>query len=341
MSNEVKIGILAIVAIALSFWGYKFILGQNILVKSNTYKVYYDNVDGLILGTPVQISGVKVGSVSKVEFIPEPEEKVLVVLDLNRGIKIPKDTRAVIVATGFMGGKAVNLQYGTPCSGPDCAQSGDFIQGGAKGLLGSMVGIDNMQAYVEVLVKGLEEAARSLGEAAGSDSTTLGRTMNNLDQTMANMESATGRLDLLLSRSSRDIEGTMDNLSSLTGTLEGKKDEIASIVDNFDSLSYQLANADLQQTLGEFKTVVADLKNTLETADQALGGVSSTMDRINNGEGTLGKLVNDEKLYQNLNSLSIRADSLLTDFEEKPYRYMPFKNRKKVKRYDRQDARDN
>lgn len=339
MSNEVKIGILTIVAIALSFWGYKFILGQNILIKSNTLKVYYEEVNGLILGTPVQINGVKIGSVSKVEYIPKPEEKVLVVLNMDKGIKVPKDSKAVITSTGFMGGKAINLVYGTPCSGPDCAKSGDFIEGETKGLLGSMVGIDNMEAYMDVLVSGLKEAIASLGNSATSDSTMVGQTMQDLSSTMANLESATGKLDNLLSRSSNKIDGTLSNLNSLTETLDNKKEEIASIIDNFDTLSYQLANAELDKTLTEFKAIVAELKNTLQSADQAMSGLSSTMDKINNGEGTLGKLMNDEALYQQLQSMVVQADSLLLDFEERPYRYMPLKSRKKVKRFDQKDEK--
>lgn len=337
MSNEVKIGILTIVAIALSLWGYKFILGQNILVKSNTLKVYYEEVDGLILGTPVQISGVKIGSVSKVEYIPKPEEKVLVVLDLNKGIKIPKDSKAVIVSTGFMGGKAIDLEYGTPCTAPNCAKSGDFIEGETKGLLGSMVGADNMQIYMDILVEGLKEAVSSIGSSTTGDSTLLGETLNNLNATMANLESATGKLDNLLSRSSSNIDGTLANLNSLTGTLDSKKEQIASIIENFDSLSNQLAHAELGETLTEFKAVVTELKNTLQSANKAMAGVDTAMTNINNGEGTLGKLMKDEGLYQKLESMILQADSLMVDIEERPYRYMPFKSRKKVKRFEAKD----
>lgn len=339
MSNEVKIGILSIVAIALSFWGYKFILGQNLLIKANTYKVYYEEVNGLILGTPVQISGVKIGSVSKVEYIPKPDEKVLVVLNLDKNIKIPKDTKAVIVSTGFMGGKAINLIYGTPCTAPNCAKSGDFIEGKTKGLLGSMVGIDNMQAYVDILVEGLQQAVASIGDSATGDSTMMGEALNDFSETMANLESATGKLDNLLGRSSGKIDGTLANLNSLTGSLDDKKEQIGSMINNFDSLSQQLVNAELDQTLTEFKTAVTDLQSTLQTANQALDGLSSVMSKINNGEGTLGKLINDEELYRNLQNASEQADSLMTDLEERPYRYMPFKNRKKVKKFDEQDEK--
>ena len=124
MSNEVKIGILAIVTIALSFWGYKFIRGKNMLSKSNTYKVIYEQIDGMQIGTQVRISGVRVGSVGSVNL--QEDQSVLVVLDLDRSVRIPTNTVASIKSTGFMGGKAIELNFDRPCQGDECAKSGSF-----------------------------------------------------------------------------------------------------------------------------------------------------------------------------------------------------------------------
>ncbi|MCB0589456.1 MAG: MCE family protein, partial [Phaeodactylibacter sp.] len=137
MSNEVKVGILAVAAVALSIWGYKFIRGKNLLLKSNTYTVYYPKVDRMQIGTQVFINGVEVGSVANVRLLNDVDRTVEVVLDLEPGMRIPRNTKAVIVSTGFMGGKAIMLEYPRPCSGDDCAESGDVIEGEIRGLLGS------------------------------------------------------------------------------------------------------------------------------------------------------------------------------------------------------------
>jgi phospholipid/cholesterol/gamma-HCH transport system substrate-binding protein len=340
MSNEVKIGILAVAAIALSFWGYKFILGKNMLVKSNVYKVYYQDVEGLQIGTPVRIHGVEVGSVASIQLLPE-EERVLVILDLQRAVQIPKNTKAIILSTGFMGSKAIALTYPTPCSGPDCARSGDFIEGESRGLLGSMFGEDNIRSYVGILKEGLTDVLDSLNAlllSEDSDSP-LAKSARDLSGALANLNSTTSQLDLLMRRSSGDIDGTLSNLNEITGTIASQKGRINSILVNADSLSAQLAEADLKHTLIEVNSAITDLKSTLKSADAALAGVSDAVGKINEGEGSLGKLLKDDELYRSLNSMSTQADSLFEDFQERPYRYMPFKSRRKVKRVDRLDAK--
>lgn len=342
MSNEVKVGLLAIVAIAVSYWGYKFIMGKNVLLKSNTYKVYYPKVDRMQVGTQVFINGVSVGSVAKVDLLNDVDRTVEVVIDLNPGMNIPKDTRAVIVSTGFMGGKAVKLMYDNPCSGEDCAEPGDTLEGEFRGLLDSMVGEEAVGDYASILQKSLQKVIDTLNYALLSEESQspIANTMRNLDATMANLNSSTAQLDQLMRRSSGNIAASMKNVESITGNLEKNNAKISAIIANADSLSSQLVAADLQQTVNEINASIQELKGTLENANKAIAGVSGVVDGINAGEGTLGQLVKDEALYRNLSTLTREADSLITDFQDRPYRYMPLKSRRRVERYDRQDAQE-
>lgn len=339
MSNEVKVGILAVVAVALSIWGYKFIRGNNLLLKSNTYKVFYPSVDRMQVGTQAFINGVEVGSVASVRLLEDVDRTVEVVLDLDPSIRIPKNTKAVIVSTGFMGGKAIMLEYPRPCSGEDCAERGDVLEGEIRGLLGSMVGEDNVELYMDVVKKGLQDVIDTLNAVLLEDpGSPLGKSVKNLDATLANLNSATGQLDGLLRSSSGNINGALANLNSITGNLRQNNDKINSILSNADTLSGQLAAADLERTLKEVNAAVEGLKATLQSANTALDGVSGVMGQIREGEGSLGKLLQDEELYNNISELSQRADSLISDLQGRPYRYMPFKGRKKVKKFDRLDA---
>lgn len=342
MSNEVKIGILAIVTIVLSIWGYKFIQGKNILQKSNSYTVYYGYVDRLQVGTVVFINGVNVGSVADVSLMDDPNRTVKVVIDLTPGMRIPKNTVAVISSTGFMGGKAIMLEYDQPCSGKDCAESGDTLEGEYRGLLGSMVSEESVGAYLEVLKDGLKDLADTLNyELLSEESDTpLSRSMHNLEQTLSNLNATSGQLNSLLRNSSGDIEGSLENVEAITGNLKANNARITSILSNADSLSQQLAAADLEQTLVEVNDAIASLKKTMNTADQALVGVSGVVDQINQGEGTLGRLIQSDALYNRITKLSNNTDSLINDFQERPYRYMPLKSRRRVNKYDRQDASD-
>ncbi|NBC07020.1 MAG: MCE family protein [Bacteroidetes bacterium] len=342
MSNEVKVGILAVVAIAVSYWGYKFILGNNVLLKSNTYEVYYPKVGRMQVGTQVFINGVEVGSVASVDLLNDVDRTVKVVLDLKPGMTIPKDTRAVIVATGFMGGKAVMLEYDNPCSGEDCAQPGDTLEGEYLGLLNSMVGEESMGEYVGILQKGLQRVIDTLNYALLSDESDspIANSMRNLDATLANLNSTTRQLDRMLSRSSGSIEQSLANVESITGNLKDNNAKITSILANADSLSADLVAADLQQTVADINAALAKLGQTLDSADQAVAGISGLVDGLEQGEGTLGKLMKDEQLYQDLSELSARADSLIKDLKNRPYRYIPLKSRNRINRYDRKDGRD-
>ena len=327
------------VATVLSIWGFKFIMGKNLLVKSNTYKVYYPNVDRMQVGTLVVINGVEVGSVAKVELMNDVNRTVEVTIDLKRGVNIPKSTKAVIISTGFMGGKAVVLEYDKPCNGDDCAQSGDTLQGELRGLVGSMLSGEQLTGYMDILKSGLEEIIDTLNrQVLNNPDSPLGKSVANLDATMANLKSATGQLDGLLRSSSGSINGTLDNLDAITGNLKNNNSKINSILNNADSLSSQLVAADLEQTLKEVNQAIASLRTTLQSADQALGGVSDVVGKIKQGEGSLGKLMQDEELYNNIKSLSERADSLVNDIQDRPYRYMPLKSRRKVLKYDAKDA---
>lgn len=339
MSNEIKIGILAIVTIAVAFWGYKFIIGNNILVKTNSYQVLYDDVSGLQIGTDVKIHGVDVGTVAGVKLLPGEKEQVLVILELDKDISIPKDTRAVIATTSVMGSMDVMLKYEKPCSGADCAEVGSFLQGETLGLIGSMVGTDNLELYIKELESTLLVLMDSIDQKfLGIESQNpLAKTLRNLDATTSQLSVASAKLNGLLSK---EIKNTLGSLESVTGTLDEKKETLASVLDNADTLTSQLAAANLDQTIGEFQQTLEDLQKTLASATSTLDGVNATVGGISKGEGTLGKLMKDDELYYNLQRLITNADSLSNDLKDHPYRYVPFKSRKKVKRFERLDAKE-
>lgn len=335
MSNEVKIGILATVALALSYWGYKFILGSNILKNSNTYYVYYQDVMGLQVGTNVTINGVPVGSVANVELLPDQAETVKVTLDMPEHIKVPRSTVALIYPAGFMGGTNMKLSYSSPCSGDDCAKSGDELKGEVQGMMASMIGTDEISQLSDELTAGLSGA---MDEFLGEKSNTpLAMSIRNLNATMANLNEASGKLDQLMGQSSGKIDKSLKHVETLTGALADRKAQLEAILDNTAQISGQVAEADLTKTIAELNQTISSLQETISSADQALSEINDLVNGINAGEGTMGKLFGDESLYEKLEATSDNLDSLLTDIQDKPYRYIPLKSRNKVKKYDRKD----
>ena len=336
MSNEIKIGILATVAIALSYWGYKFILGSNVLKDSNIYYIYYRDVVGLQVGTNVTINGVPVGSVANVELLMDQAETVKVTLDMAEYIKIPKDAVAVISPAGVMGGTNMTIKYSQPCSGDSCAKSGDTLQGQVLGLMATMVGTDNIEQLSDEIAAGLSDALDGLfGE---NSNTPLALSIRNLNTTMVNLSQASGQLDRLMNQSSGKINSSLRSVEEITASLAGKKQQLEAILDNAAAVSGQIAAADLQKTIEELNQTIASLKQTLNTADQTFSGVNAVVGGIQSGEGTLGKLFADEGLYYRLEAASSSLDSLLGDVQDKPWRYIPLKSKRKVEKYDAQEA---
>jgi len=338
MSNEIKVALLAIAAIALSYWGFKFIIGKNVLKNSNIYYVEYQDIDLMKTSSPVTIGGVQVGFVSEIEPLLD-RKMVLVTLDLEQNVRIPESTVAYIKSTGFMGGKAIELRYGDPCSGDDCAESGDYLQGVTLGMISSMLSQEELNEYLNILENSIGSIVDSLStHLLGEDADgPLANSLRSLESTMSNLESASGQLNGILYKSSDNINGTLANLESITTNLDSSNDQITRIIDQTEQFSGQLASVDLAATLKEVETTISELRSTLDKADDSFAGISNLVDNLEAGEGTLGLLLQDDGLYRELTRLSNKTDSLVTDFQERPYRYMPLKSRRKVLRYDRKD----
>jgi phospholipid/cholesterol/gamma-HCH transport system substrate-binding protein len=340
LSNETKIGILAVVAIALLIWGFTYLKGRNILSSSNLMYVEYPKVDMLANSAPVLINGFRVGVVADMYLKESDMRTIVVVLDIKRGVNIPKNTVAEIISTDITGGKGVRLMFDTPCSGEECAQNGDYLQGRVKSLLSSMVSQDELSEY-------LGQVSGTVGEIWD----TLGNRMSDpdakgLSESIRNFNAITANLNDLILASSRSIQTTMASLSSITGKIDEDNEKISAFLTNVAAFSEQLNKLELDKTLsnldktmGGADTTLAELTKTLKTANTALGNISDLVDGLKQGEGTIGQLLTNDSLYHNLNSASQQLEVLLKDFEEKPYRYMPLKNRNKVNRYDRKDAK--
>lgn len=340
MKYEVKIGILAIVAIGLAFWGFKFIQGTNLFSKSNVYYVNYDNVAGLTIGTPVQISGVNVGSVSDI-LLDQQTRLVRVEMDINKQFNVPKDSKAYIVSISVLGEKAIDLTYTQPCFDSECAESGSTLEGATRSILAGLLGTEDgedplgdMKGQIGGIVDSLEYTLFS----PNSDNP-IARSTQDLARTMENLKYTSGRLQRVMDNNAGRIDQSMKNVAALTNTLASKQEALGSIIDNANGVTSKLNQLEVEQTIQEINGAVRELKSTVTKANGAIDGVAGIMDDVRNGKGTLGKLLNDEgEIYERLESATMEADTLFSDLQERPYRYIPFKSRNKVLKHDRKDA---
>jgi phospholipid/cholesterol/gamma-HCH transport system substrate-binding protein len=336
MKYEIKIAILAIVTMALSFWGFTFIKGKNLLSSSTVLFVEYNDVDMMLPSSPVLKNGFQIGTVVELFLKPGNPEIIVAKLDIRKEIKVPKNAKAVILTTGIMGGKAVALEFNTDCSGDNCAKTGDYLEGNSKGMLGSMMDPEELQEYTNALSEGLKKVFDELNQQLTDPNSDqlIAKTMNDLQKTMANLSNATQRLDGLLAGTSNNLRLTSANIEVLTRSLASNTSTIDSILSNANKISGDISEGVVDEAKGTLQAI----QQTIQALNPTLTDLNSLITKINEGEGTLGKIISEDSLYTNISELTQQLDSVLNDIQIRPYRYIPFKSRNKVLKYDRKDA---
>lgn len=338
--NETKIGLLAIAAIALAIWGFKFLKGINVLTTSQTFYIRYRNVEQLRPSSPVFINGLQVGMVKDMYVDPEDDKTIVTVINMERKVDVPKDAVAVIVSASIMGGKAIELEIPHPCSGKDCAQSGDYLEGQTKSFVESIIGNpDQFEEYLQRLTIIYDSIANP------NDPKGLGKMLLSLEHALANAELMTRKLNLLLDVSTGGIQSTFDNTAAITGNLRESNKSITELLANMSAFSEQLKGANLDQagqkaaiTLDSVSAAAAGLQSTLLSAKSAIAKIDSLVAGLSAGEGTAGQMFTDPELYQNLVRTSRHLQLFLQDLRLNPKRYNTVKlkifGKNKTKDYD-------
>lgn len=344
MSKEVKIGILAAVALAVAIWGYNFIRGRNVLTSSQVFTVEYKTVDYLKVSSPVILNGFEIGVVTNIVIKPKDIHRLIVTLSISSDIPIEENTVAVITDQGFLGGKAVELRSGIPCSERiPCVDNKNQMRGVTQSFLMSVLGDpEELGPYFKELGSGLNVILDSLEKRMNSNENAegLGKTLNELQEIVSSLKGASYSLDHLLASSNKHIRDITENLSQLTGALSESSQGVSDIIDNSAVFSKSLSELDLESTMEQANEAIKVLTQTLEDTRKTIGTFDELASKIDQGEGTIGKLFMDDSLYDEFLALSTQADSLISDLKDRPYRYIPLKNRKKIKKFDKQDAQE-
>jgi phospholipid/cholesterol/gamma-HCH transport system substrate-binding protein len=336
MSKEIKIALLVISALLVSVWGYKYIIGKNLLKKSNVYYVYYQNVNRINISTPVKYLGYQVGFVS--EVTPNLEKELIrLTLDLDENMALPKGSTANILTETFMGGASIILTIPGGCSG-NCLPSGSIIGGKNLGILGSMVDKDDLKTYIKVFQEGISVLIDSLSQQmnSGDADSKMGKSIDNLAKTIENLELLTRQMNGIMSASGKNINQSMASLSSILKNIETNNEEITNLLGNVTDISKQIKDGDAKKSMEAINTTLSGLQMTLKSADTTFSGLNNIIANVNAGNGSLGKLVKDDELVNNIQDLSKHLDSLLLDLKVRPYRYIPLKSQKKTEKIDRQ-----
>jgi len=296
LSREVKTGILAIGAILLFIFGYSYLKGTNLLEKNRTFFVKYENVEGLAKSAPVTINGLKVGKVQTIDFGNEAGNLV-VEFTVEREFDFSKNSLVRIYSSGLIGGKSLGIF--PVYDQASIAQSGDTLSGEIQmGMLDEFSKtLAPLEEKLEVTLGVVDSLLITFVDIIDED------TRNNLKNAIANLSvasnnfgSLSSKADNLLGRNGEKLDRTFSNLDVTAA--------------NFAKLSDSLAQIETGQMV--------------KNLEEATAGLKSIVAKVNNKEGSVGKLLNDDQVYENLEGATRQLEELLQDLKLNPKRYLHF-----------------
>jgi phospholipid/cholesterol/gamma-HCH transport system substrate-binding protein len=325
--REYSIAFVSILAVFIFLWGFKFLKGVNVLSSNQIYYVKYGSVDQLRPSSPVFINGLEIGSVKDMYVDPEDDKTIIAVLNIEGDLQIPKNTIATIIGLSAMGGKAVDLVISGTCSGDDCAESGDFLVGNTKSFIQSVLGSpDELDVYGDKLKYALTTTYDSISNP--DDPKGFGRTLLSVNQATQNLAVMTAKINKMLDASASGISATAQNTAEITNALKANNANISNALKNIEALTLQLRNAEISKSINSAGTAldtitstVSDLSVTIAELQSTIARTDTLMARLNQGEGTLGKMLTDPTLYDNMTRTMRHLNLLTQDIRLNPKRY--------------------
>ncbi|HEY0177605.1 MAG TPA: MlaD family protein [Pedobacter sp.] len=304
ITNETKVGILAAFSIAVLIIGYNFLKGNSIFSSETVLYARYTRVDGLGVSKPVLINGFQIGRVDK--LVLQPNGEILATLKIKGKYDIPKNTVARLESTDLLGSKAIVMSLG---SSKDYAQDGDTLNSNVEKNL--MEAVQPVQKKAELIIGKMDSILTSVNTILNPDfQKNVNKSFNSISATLASLEGTSKKVDGLVGTEGKRISAILANAESISANLKNNNEKINSILEHINTITDQVAAANFKQTIDNANKAVADLQ-----------GIVS---KVNDGKGTLGLLVNDTKMYDNLNNASKNLDNLIIDLKANPKRYVHF-----------------
>lgn len=304
ISNETKVGILAIISIAILVIGYSFLKGNDVFTKEKIYFAKYSRVEGLTVSKPILVNGYQIGRVSKMTLLPSSD--VLVEFKVDKQYSVPSNTVARIASTDFMGNKAIIFDLGDSNS---FAITGDTLASAINQNI--LEQVEPVQKKAEAVVLIIDSILTSINNTITPEfQTNVNRSIASIANTLSTLEHTAKQVDGIVGFEKSKISGILSNVENISQNLANNNEKLNHIFSNLESMSDQAAKVNFTATMDKTNAAIADFQ--------------SIIDGINNGNGSLGKLLSDDGLYTNLEDASKSLDELIQDMKKHPGRYIHF-----------------
>jgi len=309
-AKEIKVGLLIIVASALLYLGMNYLKGNNPFKQEIFYFVKYKKIEGLELSSPVTINGVKVGKVKQINFLENDIRNIIVKISLSNNYQIPDSSTARIYSLDLMGSKGIQIVLS---DNEKFYNVGDTMLSSIEMNLSEQVSaqVAPLKKKTEELMGGIDSILVKIEYIFNkTNRANIDKSFEAIKRTFQNLERTSVTLDTLMTNEKHRLHNIFVNIESITSNFKDNNEKLSSIIQNFDNLSDSLSKA--------------EIVSTINNANNALISVNTILQKIERGEGSMGMLINNDSLYNNLNNSAESLDKLLIDLRENPKRYLHY-----------------
>jgi phospholipid/cholesterol/gamma-HCH transport system substrate-binding protein len=289
-TREVKVGIMAIAAIFILYFGLNFLKGIDIFSSVSNYYASYENIGGLVPSSPVYVKGFKVGQVEEIKYDFSKQNSFVVKISVAKDIQLPIGTKIELYDDGLMGGKAIQLIYAPIIASQTMHQSGDTIESQVgTGLMAQLTG--SLLPKIESISSQTDSLIRSVRTLV--DNKDIAKSIASIEHTTADLAVSSSQLKKMMNNEVPHILGNVNDITS-----------------------------DFKQISGKLKKI--DYEATFASIDHTIANLNLLTAKMNSSDGTIGLLLNNKDLYINLSNTAASADKLLIDLQKTPKRYVHF-----------------
>ena len=297
-TKEIKVGFLAILGIMMSVFSYNYLKGINLFEKNRKFIVMYEKVDGLSVSNPVTMNGFKIGKVQKINFNSKDTRELLVDIVIDNDVVFPKTSMAELYETGLIGGKAIAIipDYKNDST---IAINGDFLKGVIKPGLTELVNqiLPQVQLQIEAVMKNAEIVLQNINTLFDVETKNeLKSSIEDFSNLTKSLSETSNKISILISKNSENLTNSIENFESASNNIK-------SITDSLNSDDINSITINLNSLINNLNSITTSLKNS---------------------EGTAGKLISDESIYNNLENATNQLNQLIEDIKLNPSRYINF-----------------
>lgn len=311
LSNEFKVGVLTIISVLILIFGYQYLRTGQFLQKGRTYFVYYTNVNGLSINDQVLYHGFEIGTVQDISLnsIDSQQIAIKVQLNITEDMPIFDNAEARIVNSDLLGEKAISIiqkQEGNPL--PD----GAVLKGTLEHTLSQQIEEELLPVKnkIEVLVSNIDSVIGRIQGIFNVDfQGKINENLISIEGALVNIRNITQNVDEIIAMEKYHIDTIVGDVQIITTTIKNNKEELDRSIKNFADISDSMSQI-------EFKKIFGDLANVTARLDAIIV-------KLETGEGTLGELIQDDELYDNLKKVTVSLNQLVKDIQENPGRYSP------------------